>query len=91
MMPPNVGRIDVHFMPGAGNTVFEVRFKGPAVDLAYYCDAGDPIQGGCVIPLDIDGARYIAQGNRGLSPVLLTVRGTDRTLEVPSARRYRSI
>jgi hypothetical protein len=77
MMPPNLGRIDVHFMPGPGNTVFEVGFKGPAVDIKYYVRCGNPIEGGCVVPLDVDGSRYIAQGNRGLSPVVLTVRGTD--------------
>jgi hypothetical protein len=79
MMPPNIGRIDVHFMPGAANTLFEVGFKGPAVDIKYYVRCGNPIEGGCVVPLDIDGSRYIGQGNRGLSPVAVTVRGTDDT------------
>jgi len=79
MMPPNVGRIDVHFMPGANNTVFEVGFKGAAVDLKYYVRCGNAIEGGCVVPLDLDGSRYIAEGNRGLAPVAVTVRGTDDT------------
>jgi hypothetical protein len=77
MMPPNLGRLDVHFLPGAGNTVFEIAFRGAAVDLRYYVRCGNPIESGCVVPLDVDGSRLIAEGNRGLAPVTITVRGTD--------------
>jgi hypothetical protein len=77
MMPPNIGRIDVHFMPGANNTVFEIGFDGPAVAIKYYVRCGNPIEGGCVVPLDIDGSRYIGEGDRGLDPVTVTIRGTD--------------
>src|SRR5262249_21916171 len=77
MMPPNIGRIDVHFVPGANNTVFEIALRGPGVDLKYYLRCGNPIEAGCVVPLDIDGSRYVGEGNRGLDPVALTIRGTD--------------
>ncbi len=80
LMPPNVGRVDVHFLPGSAlNTLFEVAFDGPAVALKYYVRCGNPVQGGCIVPLDVDGSRYVTQGNRGLDGVTVTVRGTDDT------------
>jgi hypothetical protein len=78
MMPPNVGRLDVHFLPGsASNTVFEVAIDGPAVALRYYVRCGTPVEGGCILPLDEQGTRYVSQGNRGTDGVTISVRGTD--------------
>ncbi|HVJ14625.1 MAG TPA: hypothetical protein VM686_04265 [Polyangiaceae bacterium] len=80
MMPPNVGRLDVHFLPGsASNTVFEVAIDGPAVALRYYVRCGTAVEGGCILPLDEQGTRYVTQGNRGTDGVTITVRGTDDT------------
>jgi hypothetical protein len=80
MMPPNVGRLDVHFLPGsAQNTVFELSIDGPGVALRYYVRCGTPVEGGCIVPLDEQGARYVSQGNKGTEGVTITVRGTDDT------------
>src|SRR5207248_1773546 len=28
LLPPNLGKIEVHFMPGSGNQLFEISFEG---------------------------------------------------------------
>ena len=37
LLPPNVGRLEVHFRPGAPeNLLFELRFASAVTDLVYY-------------------------------------------------------
>lgn len=78
MMPPNVGRLDVHFLPGsAQNTLFELGIEGPGVSMRSYVRCGTPVEGGCIVPLDEQNTRYVSQGNAGTDGVTITVRGTD--------------
>lgn len=48
LIPPNLNELEVQFMPPAGATLYEVRFVGPALDLAIYtpCVA---VGGGCAL------------------------------------------
>lgn len=78
LMPPNLSRLDVHWRPGSeDNTLYEVAFVSPTIDLRYYLRCGEPINGGCAFELDPLGYRLIAEANRGLDPIAITVRGTD--------------
>ena len=49
LLPPNLGRLEFHFKPGAGNTLFELSFANPVTDVKVYlrCTA---LNGGCMLP-----------------------------------------
>lgn len=78
LLPLNLGSIEVHFRPGAGNTLFEVSFESALATLSLYtrCAA---LQDGCV--LNVDGTTWdaLAMSNRGGAPITVRVRGTDDT------------
>ncbi|HEY6476851.1 MAG TPA: hypothetical protein VI456_09745 [Polyangia bacterium] len=78
LFPPNVSGIEIHFTPGAGNTLFEVDVVGPLSNVKSYVR--------CVTPTGVTGCVYlpdpglwssIARSNAGQGPVQLFVRGTD--------------
>jgi hypothetical protein len=78
LFPPNVSGIEIHFMPGANNTLFEVDLVGPLTTVKSYIR--------CTAPAGINGCIYLpdpglwssfARGNAGLGKLALTVRGTD--------------
>jgi hypothetical protein len=82
LMPPNLGRLEVHFQPGSpGNTLFEVHFQSSLTDLRYYTRCySDPAQfeaGACALALDGDAYNYLATTNQGHGSVALSVRGSD--------------
>jgi hypothetical protein len=79
LLPPNVSGIEVHFRPGAGNTLFEVGFVGPLgeVKLFIRCTRPQDVSEGCVYQPDPDLWRGVAETNAGKGLVKLTVRGTD--------------
>jgi hypothetical protein len=78
LFPPNVSGIEIHFTPGAGNTLFEVNVVGPLSSVKSYVR--------CVTPAGVNGCIYlpdpglwssIARSNAGQGPIQLFVRGTD--------------
>ncbi|HMC95968.1 MAG TPA: hypothetical protein VKO16_14500, partial [Polyangia bacterium] len=80
LFPPNVSGIEIHFMPGTGNTLFEVSFVGPRANIKSYIR--------CVAPAGITGCIYlpdpglwsaVARSNAGQGGVKLLIRGTDDT------------
>ena len=82
LLPPNLGRLEVHFQPGAPeNTLFEVELESANTDLKYftrcYSDSAEFVAGACA--LIISGAEFdnLAASNQGTGPVQLTVRGSD--------------
>jgi hypothetical protein len=78
LLPPNLQRLAVHFEPGvAENTLFEVAFVTGAVELRYYVRCGEQIDNGCVLEIDQDSFRLLADSNREGEEVKLQVRGTD--------------
>ncbi|MGN6108285.1 MAG: TolB family protein [Kofleriaceae bacterium] len=77
VLPPNLGQLELHFRPGAGNTLFEVRFYNAVLDLKVYLRCTQPLGGGCIYQPDAQVWRWLAETNRGSAPVNWTVRGTD--------------
>ncbi|HEY4392803.1 MAG TPA: hypothetical protein VGP64_02020, partial [Polyangia bacterium] len=78
LFPPNVTGVEVHFMPGNNNTLFEVSFAGPVstVNTFIRCQAPQGING-CIYLPDPKIWSSVAVSNAGQGSVTLTVRGTD--------------
>jgi hypothetical protein len=78
VLPPNLHRLSIHFRPGsADNELFEVSLDSPNVDLVYYVRCGAPVADGCVLELDGDSFKLLADSNRDGETVQVQVRGTD--------------
>ncbi|HVV52411.1 MAG TPA: WD40 repeat domain-containing protein [Polyangia bacterium] len=78
LFPPNVSGIEIHFTPGANNTLFEVDLAGPLATVKSYIR--------CTAPAGVNGCIYLpdpglwssfALSNAGQGQVSLFVRGTD--------------
>lgn len=78
IVPPNLGKLELHFRPGGGNTVFEVSFQSAVIDLKVYV-ACTALNGGCVYLPDATVWAWIAESHRGGAPVRWSVRGTTAT------------
>jgi hypothetical protein len=77
LVPPNLGKLELHFMPGANNTLFELQFTSAVLDLKVYLRCTQPLNGGCIYLPDAQVWSWIAESHRGASPVTWHVRGTD--------------
>ena len=78
LFPPNVSGIEIHFMPGANNTIFEVDLLGQVASVKTYirCTAPTGING-CIYLPDPGLWASVAQSNAGQGQVQLFIRGTD--------------
>jgi hypothetical protein len=78
LFPPNVTGIEVHFLPGSNNTLFQVSFQGKlsTVNAFVRCTAPTGING-CIYLPDATLWEAVASANRGQGPVTMSVRGTD--------------
>lgn len=76
LLPPNLGRLEFHFHPGANNTLFELSFANAVTDIKVYltCTA---LNGGCVYNPDPQLWSWVALTNHGGDPVTWSIRGTD--------------
>ncbi|MBL0213810.1 MAG: hypothetical protein IPQ07_08000 [Myxococcales bacterium] len=77
IVPPNLGKLELHFRPGTSNTLFELAFKSSVLDLTIYLRCTTPLNGGCVYLPDPMAWAWIAESQRGGEPVTWTIRGTD--------------
>lgn len=77
LLPPNFGKMEVHFLPGANNTLFEVGFSNPLTDVKVYTKCLQPMNGGCIFGVPDAVWKTVATTNRGSSQLTVTVRGTD--------------
>jgi hypothetical protein len=82
LLPPNLGRLEVHFRPGAAeNTLFELRFQSDVADLVYYtrcyADPNEFEPGSCAYFVSDADLEQLAASNQGRGPVTLSVRGSD--------------
>jgi len=77
LLPPNLLRLEVHFRPAAGNTLFDVNFKNTLTDVHVYTRCGNTLNGGCIYKPTSSVWLFIAETNRGADPLTVTVRGTD--------------
>ncbi len=83
MLPPNLRRLEVHWQAGsATNTLFEVSFRSPSVEIVYHsrCGTQDATwkAATCAFQLDETGYRYLSDSNRG-ETAKLKIRATDDT------------
>jgi hypothetical protein len=78
IFPPNVTGVEVHFLPGTSNTLFEVSFAGAFSTISTFvrCTAPSGISG-CIYLPDPPLWASVAAANAGQGPVTLTVTGTD--------------
>jgi hypothetical protein len=76
LVPPNLGLLEFHFLPGAGNTLFELSFASPFTDVKVYlrCSA---VGAGCVYQPSAQVWTWLAESNRGGAPVAASLRATD--------------
>ncbi|MEJ7601401.1 MAG: hypothetical protein WKG01_26090 [Kofleriaceae bacterium] len=79
VVPPNLGRLELHFRPGAGNTLFELAFTSPLVDIKVYLRCTQPLAGGCIYMPDPQLWSWLAETSRGDDAVAWSIRGTDDT------------
>ncbi len=77
VVPPNLGRLELHFRPGADNTLFEVSFASSLIDLKVYLRCTQPLNGGCIYLPDPQVWQWIAETGRGVGPVTWSIRGTN--------------
>lgn len=82
LMPPNLGRLEIHFERGAPeNILFEVRFASALGDLRYFTrchsDPTEFVDGACALMIEGSDLRSLSSTHRGQGPITLTVRGSD--------------
>lgn len=77
LLPPNLSLLEVHFLPGASNTLFEITFENALTDIKVYTRCVLPMNNGCIYTPDANVWRWIADTNRGGDPVTVRTRGTD--------------
>src|SRR5262245_3116733 len=78
LFPPNVTGVEIHFTPGANNTLFEVSVVGTISNITSYVRCTTPAGiTGCIYTPDATLWSSIARSNAGQAPATLTVRGTD--------------
>jgi hypothetical protein len=97
LLPPNMNVIEVQFLPGAGNTLFEIDFKNAAIDVRFetMCNAITGTRGaktgGCAFQLDPTDWRYVATHGRGGDPVTVTVRAAPTDLSCVAGSNSRQV
>ena len=77
LVPPNLGHLEVHFLPGKGNTLFEIGFQNALTDVRVYTRCTQPLGSGCIYNVDDQTWKWLSQTNQGGVPVSIVVRGTD--------------
>jgi hypothetical protein len=76
MVPPNLNTMEVHYLPGGTNTLFELRLTGTnAAFLIYF--ACTPLAQGCVWEPSQAVWDMLAAGGRGDDPMTWQIRGLD--------------
>lgn len=76
IVPPNMNSIELHFVPGPGQTLFEITFHAEKLDLIVYLGC-NPVGQGCVYSPDQTFWERLADGSRGAAPVTYAMRGVD--------------
>lgn len=78
VVPPNMRELEFHYLDG-GNTIFELAFRAPGLDLRVYFGCPEAVGGGCVYTPDEEVWTALATAARGAGPIPYTLRGTDGT------------
>jgi WD40 repeat protein len=76
IVPANMGTLEFHFVPGAGQNLFELNFTASAIHLRVYfaCNA---VGGGCIWTPSPQTWDILSTAARGDQPVEYKVRGLD--------------
>jgi hypothetical protein len=74
MVPPNMNVLELHFLPGANNDLFELTFSAALLDVKVYLTCS-PLNGGCAYTPDAKVWKLVAEAGRGLDPIKYTLRG----------------
>src|SRR5260221_12630764 len=80
LLPPNMNVVEVHFLEGSGNNLFEISFENGLTDVRVYTSCAGPtaaegvsVDGGCVFELSQADWDYVARSNADGDPVLVSV------------------
>ena len=76
-VPPNLGRLELHFRPGSSNTLFQLTFTSSVLDLKIYLRCPLALNGGCIYLPDTQVWSWIAESHRGTDPVTWSLKATD--------------
>jgi hypothetical protein len=80
LLPPNLGRLEFHFLPQSGSdTLFRLSFENAVTDIRVYLRCGTPVNGGCIYLPDDAVWKAMSLGSRGGEAVTVTVAATDDT------------
>jgi hypothetical protein len=77
LVPPNLRLLELHFLPGADNTIYEISFENDTTDVRVYTRCTDPVGPGCAYMPDPAVWSWLSATNRGKAPVTWRVRATD--------------
>jgi hypothetical protein len=77
LVPPNLGKLEVHWKPAAGTSLFALDFSNGATDVEVYASCTNPTNGGCIYLPDAKVWHWIAESNRGGAPLAIRVRASD--------------
>jgi WD40-like Beta Propeller Repeat len=77
VVPPNLGRLEFHFMPGPNNTAFAMTFTNSVTDVTVYLACVTPLNGGCIYQPDATLWSWLSETNAGGDPVTWSLQGTD--------------
>ncbi len=73
MLPPNLSELELHYLPGSGNQLFELDFAGDLIGLKIYTQCTALAEGCLYLPSE-ETWQLIAEAARG-NTLFLTVRG----------------
>jgi hypothetical protein len=82
LTPANLGTMEFHFIPGAGQNAFELTFIGSTIEVAIYVPC-TPLGAGCVWSPSKAIWDILSTGGRGDQPLVYTLRGLDTTAAQP--------
>jgi hypothetical protein len=74
IVPPNLNALELHYLPGAGNQLFEIEISGELLEIAVYTTC-TPVGAGCAWLPSEDTWELLSTGARGEDPLWYLVRG----------------
>lgn len=76
IIPPNLPSFEVHFLPGAGNELFEVSFTGPVTNVRFFTRC-NTVAEGCVLTVPEELFSHVGNAGRESGGVQLSIRATN--------------
>ncbi len=76
IVPPNLNSLEFHFIPAAGQNLFEMRFEAATLNFVVYFGC-QPLNGGCVFTPSKQFWDELVKAARGGAAVKYTLRGVD--------------